>query len=277
MNECYSNSQQQELFIKTTIDIESQTSEKTGFAGFFEVMLRRFFTFVFLFSAVPIYLIACLSMGLALTPGIYLFQFISGLNLEPLFLRYLTFGIGISAGYFLYGLSLVFILPTVVFIFRAYPKPSRTSLYSVESYRWFFHNCMLFIIRLSFLDVITPSPVNNLFFKLMGMKIGKKVHINTSYITDPCLISIGDRTVVGGSATIIAHYGQKGVMIIAPVKIGAKVTIGLRAIIFGGVEIGEGASVMPNSVVLPKTIIPAGEIWGGVPAQKMDFPAKNLG
>jgi hypothetical protein len=28
--------------------------------------------------------------------------------------------------------------------------------------------------------------------------------------------------------------------------------------------------VMPNSVVLPKTIIPAGEVWGGVPAVCMD-------
>ena len=32
------------------------------------------------------------------------------------------------------------------------------------------------------------------------------------------------------------------------------------------VEIGEKAKILPNSVVLPKTRIPAGETWGGVPA-----------
>jgi serine acetyltransferase len=37
----------------------------------------------------------------------------------------------------------------------------------------------------------------------------------------------------------------------------------------GGAQIGKGAKILPNSVVLPKTVIPAGETWGGVPAQKI--------
>ncbi len=53
-------------------------------------------------------------------------------------------------------------------------------------------------------------------------------------------------------------------------KIGAKCTIGLKATIMGGCEIGEGAKLLPHSVLLPKTKVPAGETWGGVPAQKID-------
>jgi acetyltransferase-like isoleucine patch superfamily enzyme len=70
--------------------------------------------------------------------------------------------------------------------------------------------------------------------------------------------------------TIVAHYGQGGFLVLAPVHIGDKATIGLRAVLMGGVVIGEGAKILPNSVVLPKTKIPAGETWGGVPAQRIN-------
>jgi acetyltransferase-like isoleucine patch superfamily enzyme len=105
----------------------------------------------------------------------------------------------------------------------------------------------------------------------MGMKIGNGTIINTIHISDPSLIEMGRKVTLGGSVTIAAHYGQGGFLVLSPVKIGDKATIGLRAIIMGGVEIGEGAKILPNSVILPKTRIPAGETWGGVPARRMEM------
>jgi carbonic anhydrase/acetyltransferase-like protein (isoleucine patch superfamily) len=91
--------------------------------------------------------------------------------------------------------------------------------------------------------------------------------MNSENISDPSLIEIGDKTTIGGSATIIGHYGQSGFLILAKTTIGKRVTVGLRSVIFGGVAIGDGAKILPNSVVMPKTIIGAGEIWGGIPAK----------
>lgn len=113
-----------------------------------------------------------------------------------------------------------------------------------------------------FLDYITPSPLTNMFYKLMGMKIGKGVIINTTNISDPCLIEIGDYVTIGGSVHILAHYGQKGFLVLAPVKIGRGANIGLKASIMGDVHIGENATVKPHAVVLPKTRIGDGEIFG---------------
>ena len=224
---------------------------------------------MYIISLIPVYVVACLCIGLAATPGLFIFQWIHDLNIEPMTFRYLCKGIAIAIGYFFYGFCLIFILPAVAFIFNLYPKEGRYPAYSLESFKWYFYNSLIFLMRLTFLEVITPTPLSNLFFKLMGMKLGEKVYNNTSYITDANLIEIGNNVTIGGSATIIAHYSQRGVVIINPVKISSKVTIGLRAIVFGGVEIGEGATLMPNSVVLPKTKIPAGEVWGGVPATKI--------
>ena len=68
----------------------------------------------------------------------------------------------------------------------------------------------------------------------------------------------------------MGHYAQGGYMVIAPTKIGDGATIGLRAIIMGGSVIGEKAKVMAGSFVLPKTVIPPGELWGGIPAVKIE-------
>lgn len=94
---------------------------------------------------------------------------------------------------------------------------------------------------------------------MMGMKIGKGTIINSTNISDPCLIEIGEYVTIGGSATMVAHYGMKGFLIIDRLVIEDKATIGLRATVFGDVVIGKGAMIMPNEVVMPKSRIPARE------------------
>ena len=96
----------------------------------------------------------------------------------------------------------------------------------------------------------------------MGMKCGKGVMINSSNISDACLIELGDYVVIGGSVSMMAHYGMKGYLIIDKLKIGKGSTIGLNAIILGGVTIGEKVTMAPGSVALPKTIIPDGAKYG---------------
>lgn len=149
--------------------------------------------------------------------------------------------------------------------------PWRGPYYSAACVNWYVHNGLTYLARFTILEFITPTPFNLLFYKLMGMKIGRGTQINSSNISDPSLIEMGENVTIGGSATIVAHYGMGGFLIISPVKIGDGATIGLKATILGGVEIGAGAKLMPNSVVLPRTIIPAGETWGGVPAKKIEL------
>jgi acetyltransferase-like isoleucine patch superfamily enzyme len=127
------------------------------------------------------------------------------------------------------------------------------------------------MLRYTFLEFVTPSPFSLWFYQAMGMQIGPGTVINSTHISDPSLIEIGSKVTIGGSATIVAHYGQSGYLVLAPVKIGNGVTVGLRATIMGGVIIGDNAKILPNSVLLPKTIVPANEVWGGVPAHKYEL------
>jgi acetyltransferase-like isoleucine patch superfamily enzyme len=137
-------------------------------------------------------------------------------------------------------------------------KPFRGNYYSLETVPWYFHNAFTYVVRYTFLEFVTPTPFCILFYRLMGMKIGKNAHINTTNISDPAMIEIGDNVTIGGSVHLIAHYASKGFLIVSPVKIRDRVTIGLKATIMGDVEIGEGAMIGPHEVILPKSRIPAG-------------------
>lgn len=196
-------------------------------------------------------------MGVSLTPGLTLFEWTwqNTLTLHPI-LKNACLGFAVASGFFLYGLTLIFVVPLVNKLLPLSVKPMRATWYSLSVIPWYYHNALTYLVRYTFLDFITPTPLNKLFYQMMGMKIGKGTIINTSNISDPCLIEIGDYVTIGGSATLVAHYGQKGMLVIDKLIIGDKATIGLKASLFGDVVVGKGALVKANEVLLPKTRIP---------------------
>lgn len=257
--------------VSNRIDVDGASSHHKGFKGLAEWVMRKFRTLTHLAMLAPLYAVGCLIVGLAATPGIYFLRWIFLVTRgEPLIYKIPLWGVSVGSAYLMYGFSLILIVPAMNFLMRTHLKPWRGPYYSIESIPWYIHNGSTYLVRYTFLEFITPTPFNLLFLKLMGMKIGDGTIINTSHISDPSLIEMGRKVTIGGSVTLVAHYGQEGFLVLSPVKIGDRVTIGLRATIMGGVEIGEGAKILPNSVVMPKTKIPPGELWGGVPAQRIE-------
>ncbi len=253
-------------------DLYTQKSDRKGLGGFFENTLRKFQVLGHLVLVSPLYGLASACIGLALLPGFFLFQFTNGLSLGwETGSRYWLLGASLGMGYFLYGFSMMILLPLLNFALRTKLAPWRGPYYSLPAVRWYIHNGLTYLMRFTFLEFITPTPFSLFFYRGMGMKIGNGTIINTTHISDPSLIEIGRKVTLGGSVTIVGHYGQGGYLVLAPVRIGDKATIGLRAIIMGGVEVGAGAKILPGSVLLPKTVVPAGETWGGVPARKLEL------
>ncbi|WP_372368667.1 DapH/DapD/GlmU-related protein [Candidatus Uabimicrobium sp. HlEnr_7] len=250
------------------VDIDSKVSTRGGFAGMMETGLRKFRSIVHCSVLLLLYVLASILIGLALVPSIYFVTYIYSATHTWFHLyHYAAFATSIAAGYFIYGFTLILIvLPFANFILRLKLKPWRGIYYSLEAVPWYVHNGFTYIARYTFLFMITPTPFSMMFYKLMGMKIGRGTQLNTTNISDPSLITLEEKVTIGGSATIIAHYGQAGYLVINPVRIGKGAVIGLKATIMGGVNIGVKAKILANSFVMPNTVIPDGEVWGGVPA-----------
>lgn len=242
------------------IDVHSKGSDRRGALGALERLFRSFRTFGFTLTLMPIALLYVFCMGVSLTPGMMLMTTMNEwTNESPFFSKNLALGFSLASSFLCYGMTLIFVVPLVNWLLPLKVRPHKASWFSLSIIPWYYHNALTYLVRYTFLDFITPTPLNKLFYQMMGMKIGKGSMINTSNISDPCLIEIGDNVTIGGSVTLIAHYGQKGLLVMEKIIIHDEVTIGLKASIFGDVVIGKGTMVKPHEVVLPKSRIPAKE------------------
>lgn len=244
-------------------DINKRASTKIGIFAIFENFFRKLGNIGFLLFLVPVIFICVLCLAIALTPGVFLIQWMGPHVAEySLVLKSFCYAFGVAAGFLAFILTLIFVVPVFNFPVIPFVKSYRGAWFSFESIPWYYHNALTYLVRYTILDLITPSPLNVLFFKMMGMKVGKGVLINTSNISDPCLIILEDYVTIGGSVYMMSHYGMKGFLIIDKLHIKKGAMIGLSAKILGGVTIGEKAVVAPNSVVYPKTVIAPGDKYG---------------
>lgn len=102
-----------------------------------------------------------------------------------------------------------------------------------------------------------------------SIRIGNRVNIQDGSVLhtlyQKSTIEIGDDVSVGHNVTIHGATVRDGAL------------IGMGAILLDHVVVGEGAIVAAGSVVLSKTEIKPGELWGGAPAKfiKMVDPEQS--
>lgn len=268
------NRVEKETAQKGYVDVSSVHSNQTGFKKLFELSLRRFSTVTFILAIIPIYLLGTIVVGIALTPSIYFFNWFTTIIAHlPTPFHHILLGACLFSCFLLYGLTIIFVVPFFNFIIPLKLKPARGSYYSYQSLPWFIHNALIYLVRYTFLDFITPTPLNILFYRLMGMKIGKNCQINTTNISDACLIELGDNVTIGGSATLFCHYASKGFLVIAPVKIGKNTTVGIKSTVMGDVTIGERSLIAPHEVILPKSRLTANYRRGNGNKSEKDWPS----
>jgi acetyltransferase-like isoleucine patch superfamily enzyme len=230
--------------------------------------IRRF-NFVSYFGAVlVIYAVAATAFGLALAPALWFITHTIGWAAQlPSWIAWPAFGTLLGIAFFITGFTMLLVVPIYNFILPTRIEHFKGEYYTIAALPWFVHNALFYLVRFTFLPFVTLTPFGIWFLKAMGMKMGKRPYINTELLSDPQLLTIGDDVVIGGSATIFAHYGGGGYLVIEPVVIHDRVTIGLRATVMGDVIIGAGATILAHSVLLPGSRVGEGETWGGVPAR----------
>ena len=148
----------------------------------------------------------------------------------------------------------------------------RLSMKDPKAYGW--------IVAMRVMMVFISSPLRGiindhvmfryLFYRGMGPKIYADTFLASgALLADPWTLSIGRHTVVGQEACISGHQIQDQELFLGRVEVGDDVVIGARAFIWPDVKIGNGAKVAAYSVVARGTLIPPGEVWGGIPARKL--------
>ena len=103
---------------------------------------------------------------------------------------------------------------------------------------------------------------------MLGAKLGENTYCS-GLILDPPLTTIGSNTLLGQDCILACHVIEGKTLAHYPIEIGNNVTIGANATIMAGVTIGDNAIVGAGAVVTKGKEIGAKEVWGGVPARKL--------
>ncbi|OYY95553.1 MAG: hypothetical protein B7Y41_03370 [Hydrogenophilales bacterium 28-61-23] len=106
------------------------------------------------------------------------------------------------------------------------------------------------------------------FYALFGARVGGQVAV-AGKILDPRLTVLEDNCVLGEGCIVTAHAMAGDRFVLREVRVGKGATVGVGCILMPGVKIGASAVVLPGSVLKAGTEVPAGEIWGGVPAMRL--------
>jgi hypothetical protein len=118
------------------------------------------------------------------------------------------------------------------------------------------------------LRLFIPIFLRPILYSLFGATMGKQTAVGGK-ILDPYLTVMEDQSVIGEDSVVAAHIMTDNKFILGKVIIRQKATVGIKAILMPGVEVGENSIVLPGAIVLVGTRIPPNEIWAGNPAVKI--------
>ncbi len=219
--------------------------------------MQRLVTFLLKATLIPLLLLGkSLVIGAALLPAVLLVQWAWA---QAWWLGVLSVGVG----YFVFGFGLCLGALVVKWgsFYRA--REGDWPFVHAQTIRWALTAQFHDLARMLFLHQIRGTWLINMYFRMLGARIGRDVILNCTAISDWDLIEIGDDTMVGDDATILAHVGEKGRLRMSPVRIGRGCTISRDTVIMPGSVIGDGA-VLAAMTAMPKDKeLPPKTIWGG--------------
>ena len=203
-----------------------------------------------------LYVIGAIVMAVALIPAYLFWMFLHYCAMDLDHWWQMFWGLlGISGGYFIFGLSLMLLVGFIRSFLFIRLKEGEYKIGTPETLKWFFVNALFLSVRTVFMDFMQLTPFCAFFYRLMGAKLGRNVQINSKNVADHSLLEIGDNTVVGGNATVIGHIFETRGLRLMKVKIGKNVVIGLNSVIMPGVVIGDGAVVAAGAIVPKQTVV----------------------
>lgn len=118
-----------------------------------------------------------------------------------------------------------------------------------------------------FLMPLLGTPYLNMILRWYGAKIGRRVFLDTSDLTEFDLLEIGDDAAVNHNAALQAHLFEDRVMKVGALSIGARASVGTCSVILFESVMEPDSHVGPLSLVMKGETIPSNTRWVGSPAQ----------
>jgi len=120
-----------------------------------------------------------------------------------------------------------------------------------------------------FLDLLRGTPFIAWPLRLLGMKIGRRCYIDSSWYTEFDCIHVDDEAALNEDANLQTHLFEDRVMKVDGVTVGKRCTVGLKTTVLYGTSLGDDAALGDLSLLMKGETLPAGSRWQGTPAQRL--------
>lgn len=168
------------------------------------------------------------------------------------------------------AVSFVVMLCIIIVLFKwIFLGSIKEGRYSLSSWfyvkKWFFDQLMK--LSLQVIGTLYTTLYLQKWFKLLGVKIGKRSEISTVEFISPDLLEAGDECFLADSVSVGASHVRNGYITIAKARIGNRTFVGNSAVVSPGTELGNDVLVGVLSSMSKENIpAPDGTSWFGSPA-----------
>ncbi len=148
-------------------------------------------------------------------------------------------------------------------------RPVRAPVWSAYYLR---HWMVMQAVRLIPWPLLAGTELNNAILRLLGARIGQRVHIHRNVDLRRGgwdLLDLGDDVALGQGAHLGLVELDRGDIVVAPITLETGAALMVRAGVEGPARMGAGSMLTALSVLNAGGTVPAGEVWDGVPAQRV--------
>lgn len=174
--------------------------------------------------------------------------------------------------YYLFYMGIPAFLLTVLlkWIFIGKYKPQQKPMWTWKVWRSEAITSTYEALSIPFLlEYMQGTPWLPLFMRLLGVKTGKRVWMNTTDITEFDMVTICNDAALNADCGPQTHLFEDRVMKVGPVKIGARSSIGAGTIILYDSEIGDDTKIEALSLVMKGERLAPATDWTGSPVKPL--------
>lgn len=117
---------------------------------------------------------------------------------------------------------------------------------------------------------LTGTPLIAPLLRLFGAKIGHRVYMETTFLTEFDLVAVADDVAIAGLTSLQTHLFEDRVMKMSTLKIGRGCSVGARSVVLYDSVLETGSKLDALSLVMKSEVLPPKSQWQGIPARLVE-------
>jgi acetyltransferase-like isoleucine patch superfamily enzyme len=228
--------------------------------------------FRIVWTVAAIFVVETFVCGAAMLPAVAMW-IVAGWIPPTLAPRVLVYSVIAVPSYVAFALALMIVSPLATWLTGARTAPGlelRIADMDWSLLRWARYVTAIHVVRVFAGTLFRGSPLWTAYLRLNGARIGRRVYVNTLFISDHNLLDFGDDVVIGSEVHISGHTVEHGVVKTAPVVLGNGVTVGSGSVIEIDVTVEPHCQIGALSFVPKHTTLPGEAVYVGAPVRRLE-------